>query len=125
MLIETREDLGTWYSLCGSPFEMVFSSSWTWVLPFCSLYFPPFVGALVYLWLAGFHQLRCFKAYDEGKNHVGPYKLVCTVNLGLVQVLAGTEIKLWGLCRAEFNVNAQGPTHTPNHPRTLLTQSCG
>ncbi len=60
-----------------------------------------------------------------GKNHVGPYKLVCMVNLGLAQVLAGAEIKFWELCRTEFNFNAQGPTHTPNHPRALLTQLCG
>jgi hypothetical protein len=120
MLIKTREDSGTWYFLCGSLlrwfFHLVGHGSFHFVSGI-----PRFVGALVYLWLAWFHQLRCSKAYDKGKNHVGPYKLVCMVNLGLVQVLAGAEIKLWGVCRTEFNVNAQGPTHTSNHPSPLLT----
>ncbi len=36
-----------WFALLGG-------ASWTWVLLFCSLY-SPFLGALVYFWLAGFH----------------------------------------------------------------------
>jgi hypothetical protein len=37
------------FSICGSPSQVVLLSSWTWVLPFCSLYSPFFLGALVFL----------------------------------------------------------------------------
>jgi hypothetical protein len=42
----------------GPPSWLVHLPSWTWVLlPFCSLFSPSFffLGALVDLWLAGFH----------------------------------------------------------------------
>ncbi len=48
---------------------MVHLSSWTWVLSFCSLY-SPFWGALVYLWLARFHQI-------EGELHIVGFIMAC------------------------------------------------
>jgi hypothetical protein len=38
------------------PRRWFFWFAWMWVLPVCSLY-SPLLGALVYLWLAGFHDL--------------------------------------------------------------------
>ncbi len=48
--------LGSWCYPCGSPSWVVHLSSWTWVLPFCSL-FSLLFGALVNFWLAWFHHL--------------------------------------------------------------------
>ncbi len=43
MLLAIRGGSGTSCSICGSPSYVVLSSSWTWILPFCSLY-SPFLG---------------------------------------------------------------------------------
>jgi hypothetical protein len=42
MLLVPGKGLGTWCALCGSPSQVVFFCSWTWVLPFYSLYSPLF-----------------------------------------------------------------------------------
>ncbi len=55
MLLATRGCLGTWCSLVVCPLLLVFLSSWMWVLPISPPCIPPFLGALIYLWLARFH----------------------------------------------------------------------
>jgi hypothetical protein len=51
MLLTIGGGLGTWCSPCGSPSWVVLLSSWTWVLPFCSLYSPLFWALwFIYEW---------------------------------------------------------------------------
>ncbi len=57
MLLVTRRDLGTWCSPCDSPLlcgSFVFLNMGPYIL---FLVFPLFLGALVTLWLAGFHHI--------------------------------------------------------------------
>jgi len=69
--------LGTWCSMVVCCFSIVLLSSWMWVLPFLFLVFPPFLGALIHIWLTGFH---CYFSIWMGEPNIQGNKACILLN---------------------------------------------